>query len=830
MSHDDDDDDFVVPSGSRRSSYVPPTEPGEFVPSLPDVPEQDAPTSSTGPVPTIGAAGDDSIAQTPIFADSVEVPRVDSQPTGSIIIELPVEDLPVVENSLDQFGLPVVSDPIDIPPVVVSDPLPSAVAGTGSVFDDNRMFPPAMTTPEETVETFAEVVEEDPITEVFGSVHQDEPIHVVEPVSVEVPDEVAQTAEHDEPVVAAEPEGIATPAVAAVLPERQSLTPEQLAEVLGANGGMSSNDQMALLDSQIPLRESDAAAVAQFLGSFEGSDSPEAQAARSAARQRFGDVVPDLLPAVGTEFNDDTTPVTGIPIVEHVDHIEIVEIVEDEAGDVVGVAVTEIDEVVVDAVEQPVVSPREVPADDQAWSLTAPTEVVADDVESVGRRHWWSLLAVVSAIASIVLFAAGIAVAQAGAAPRIIFVLAGVLTAVPIIEFARRGSSQTGASWRASIENALGRVPGRVTSIILAILTVVALLAVLLGALDGLGHEIWASTAVGSVVSGIFAENSAAAALVALSLFGGTVIAALPHRLFRAKVLVLTGWTVVGTASVVAMGTTLLAMTPSDSLPGFDPSVTVGGIASASTLALVASVLFGFQEVSRIRESRTGILWLSIGLGLGTVVLAGTVTAALFASQGTHYFFGHNPVLHIIAPAAAVNIALGAGALVPAVLLVSTLVARFIGGVTTRDDREDPNVVLRWLLVLVPLGIGAVAYLGLTDVVVNNLPSLTAIATPIAAVLGVLAARGIVGRDVRSRAAKRGLLATVLVTSALGLGFASSDGALFEWVGFINATLRPLGYGLLYIDSAAPLATAFLSLVVSLAIVILSTRRAARNA
>ncbi|MFM2412724.1 MAG: hypothetical protein RLZZ587_1057, partial [Actinomycetota bacterium] len=92
MSNDDNDDDYVVPSGSRRSSFVPPAESGEYIPALPDVPEQDAPTSSTGQVPTIGAAGDEPIAQTPAFAESVEIPVVEPESFGSIVIEVPAEE------------------------------------------------------------------------------------------------------------------------------------------------------------------------------------------------------------------------------------------------------------------------------------------------------------------------------------------------------------------------------------------------------------------------------------------------------------------------------------------------------------------------------------------------------------------------------------------------------------------------------------------------------------------------------------------------------------------------------------------------------------------
>ena len=157
-----------------------------------------------------------------------------------------------------------------------------------------------------------------------------------------------------------------------------------------------------------------------------------------------------------------------------------------------------------------------------------------------------------------------------------------------------------------------------------------------------------------------------------------------------------------------------------------------------------------------------------------------------------------------------------------------SVIFRAISGLTTRDDREDPNRVLAWLLVLAPIGLTAAAVLGFGSIVSDNLPSVAVFAVPIAAIAGVAAARGCTTRELTSRAARRGLVAIALVTTAVGLGFAKSGGSAFEWVGYINTTLRPLGYGLLYVGSVAPIATAVLSFLLSVAIVLPSTRRSAR--
>ncbi|MEY4477072.1 MAG: hypothetical protein RJA31_576 [Actinomycetota bacterium] len=824
MSFDDDDDDAVVPSGSRRSSYVPPSEQGDFVPSLPPVDEAEAPTSSTGQIPTIGAAGDEQVAQTPVFAESVEVPRVDeerTQPTGSIIIEIPVEEEPIAveqADSRDQFGLPLVGEPIDIPQVVVTDPLPEAVpgTGTGTVFDDNRLFPPAVGS------GIADEVVEDPIIEEFGAVRP-------EPVVAESVEPVEPAVELVEPPV----EHAEVPVSAPELPERRSLTPEQLASMLGANGGMSSNDQMALLDSQIPLRETDSVAVSAFVLAVESAGLANAHDLMVNARDRFGDLTPELFGAIRSsetvsEFTDDSTPITGIPLVEHV---EIIDVVEDDEGEVVAVGITEIDSVVVvepaDAVHgEPVVS-APIHNDDQEWSLASPTDVVDSTPTKVERRSWWSVVATVATVFSTLVLAAGLGFAELASTPSIVIIFAGIAVALPIVGLARRTGSRTGASLRGVLEELFGRVSGRVTSVVIGILVLAGLIVTLVPVLAGLGTQLEEST-VGSVVTGVVPAGSTGLALVALTVFGGAIVAALPHRLYRAKVLVLTGWTALGTSSVVAMGSALLLLSSGPSATKLAVDVTVAGLASSVALLALFTGHAGFSEVSRVREKHTGVLWISIGMGFGLVTLTGTVVAALLAADGAHYFFALNPVLHIIAPSPLLNVALGALALVPALILVSALVFRAIGTLTTRDDRENPNVLVSWILVLVPAALATLAVLGMSGLLSEYLPSLAVLATPLAAVVGVFAARGCTTRELTSRVARRWLVVVVIVTTALGLGFAKSGGAAFEWVGYINSTLRPLGYGLLYVGSVAPLATAVLSFLISLAIVLPSTRRSAR--
>ncbi len=793
MSYDEDDDDAVVPTGTRRSSYVPPTDGEDYTPSLPPVVEPEVPTASTGPVPTIAPANDDAVAQTPVFADSVEIPAAATDVVPPVIIEVPAPVDNTEPPARDQFGLPIVDEPIDIPQVVVTDPLPDAVSGTGTdtVFDDNRLFPPIVTAEETAIPAAA----------------------ADSAVSESIPPMPAPLA----------------------VPDRQSLTPAELADVLGANGGMSSNDQMALLDAQIPLREADTSAIHAFMADLSATDAENRDDLIGLAESRFADLAPELFAGahskqtVVEEFTDDSTPVTGIPVVTHT---EIVDIVEDVSGDVVAVSVTEIDEVVVSTetpsgtVDTPRVAPRE---GEQGWHLATPAEVVSTESPRVERRRWWAVLAGVAALASTFVLSVGATAAQTGRAPAIVFVAAGLAVAVVFVELARRGLARTGASWRSTVEETVGVVGGRVAAFVVAATLLVSLVAVMSAALAGLGAQV-ESSALGQSLVGVIPEGAFGSLLVAGTLFVGAIVAALPHRWFRAKVLVLTGWVAMGTAAVASMGGALLAIAPAATPTTFKGDLNAAGAMTAVAVVVGLASVIAFHAVSRVRDDRRGILWLSIGLGLGSLVLIGTVVSALIAADGDHYFFGNNPVVHIIAPSALLNIGLGAAAVAPALFFIATLGFRFLASTFTRDDRDNPPALAAWFLVLVPVAWGALAFVGTSSAILEQVPSFSVLAIPVAAIVGILAARGALWPAVPSRALRGWYLTVALLVTALGYGYASSDTAAFSWLGFANAILAQAGLGILYIDALVVPAALVAAFVLALIGGLPARRRATRVA
>ncbi len=114
--------------------------------------------------------------------------------------------------------------------------------------------------------------------------------------------------------------------------------------------------------------------------------------------------------------------------------------------------------------------------------------------------------------------------------------------------------------------------------------------------------------------------------------------------------------------------------------------------------------------------------------------------------------------------------------------------------------------------------------------VVESLPSVTAVVTLASPLFGILAAQSVLGHVEPSKSVRRVLVTVAVLTATLGLGFSSSDGVLFTWIGFINNALNPLGLGLLYVNAIAPLGTALVAFLVAVVVLSIGARRSSRVA
>lgn len=763
---DDDDDEVAVPSGSRRSSFVPPAVETDEVPGLPPATDFDAKPGST-------------------LADADDLHVREPEPVAAL-------DEPSEAESEMILAEP---EPIDIPHIVVTDPLPEALPGTGSILDDNRFFPQVVTGIDPMTEAelpFFEPTVDVDVTAPDDSELEPEPqpepepapeIHAASATEIEPETSVVPDASED----AVNVELAETPADLPEIPVRVSLTADAISELISSQSSMSSNDIMAMLDDQIPLRETDILEITEYVSTLDEIVHPQRDARYVEAARMFGDLAPELFTHIVIEPE---SPVFDAETESHVDaYVE-----------------------------------HEIAETNQKWSLPAPTDVVFGSAIGVERRGWWTVAAYGAIVSAALVAGYALLAAHSDTTPNVWAVLLGLLIPVALLEPARRFHVNRGRTWRAALEDVFGVVPGRIAAGGFAVLVLVAAVSVTINATAGVGPQIEQSDAGGQLVATLFTAGTVGPIVSALVLVAGAVIAALPHRWYRAKILVLVGLVLVASGSAAVMGATLISLSSDGSGTDINTVLTQVGIIAGMALIVIPASIDGFQSVSRVREVPAGTVWLYAGLGIGVAVIATVVSLSIVAQSNDDFFFAQNPLLLVETGSSTLNFLLGAAIALPALLLVSALAFRAIGSITHTDDRDDPLPSVRWALVAAPVAVGAVAYLGYVQAVIAVLPSVSTLAIPVAAVLGVLAARGTVNRPFRSASTQRVLSVVAGVAAIGGLGFAADNAVSASWVGFINSALQSAGGGLMHIDAVAPLATAALAYVVGIVVVLNATR------
>lgn len=707
----DDNDDAVVPSGSRRSSYVPPSE---------------------------EASG----------------------------------------------------DAIDIPRLVVSGDIPEARASTESVPDLQR----------------------------------------------NVNDDV-ETGEIAIPVPVEAVEGEAAPALS--LPPRQSLTPEELTHALDPAAGLSSSEQMALLDSQIALREADADAASGFLEAARAAGTPEAVALFEEAKAMFADVAPELMavritPAVAVEpvvdpipSVDEVTESVSEPSSDDADLEPEVAAVESFEGD----SMTEAAHA--DPLESIVDADGPVGTVSQSWSLDAPASLPIDDNPAVTRLHLTTVAAAVAlALTSLVL------TFSAGLEPQSLIGvgLAAVLITVGLVFGARHLNAHTGSTLRATVESMVGRPVGRVLLLI-----------------AGLGGVSALSSAVASFMQGV-ADNDATAGFVSrLTDIAGPVptlatvavlalavgLSLLPLRAFRAVLLLGIGFTVIGTGAVVGMSGFLVAASETWELPTIESAFASAGFVMTLTIVIMGIGITAVHSLTREHDGVRNGTWLAVGAGLGFLAAAGTIVLALISSESDHYFFANNSLVHVVSSSAPLAVLLGGIVSGVALVVTAALVVRGALMFTVNDDRDEPSVWWKLVAVVAVAAIGAMLFVSvdetgavswMPEAALSIAPTAHVAAIGLSVVLGLALAHSM-RFEYRSTRARRVVLALIaLALAAAALGYVSGSGLAWGWAGFINEPLTTLGFGLLYIDAVVPVVTMLSVAFVSLAAMIQREPRAIDSA
>lgn len=619
------------------------------------------------------------------------------------------------------------------------------------------------------------------------------------------------------PVLIEEPAAPVAPALA--IPTRQSLTPEELSRALDPAAGLSSSEQMALLDSQIALREADANAASRFLDEAREAGTPDAAAMFDVAKTLFADVAPELVSVR-------ITPAPPVP--EVTEDVSIADVSIDDTTDAAAVdAATEAGGL--EFIESLVNSDNAEGSTAQEWSLDVPATSSSHSASAVKRLHLTTAAAVIalSLTALVLTFSAGLE-------PSSFIGIAGVslIIAIGFVFGARSFTARTGSTLRDVIESLTGRTVGRITLVVAALGGLSALSTSLAGFMQGVAeNEVTAGfvSRLGDIVGPV--PPIATAVLFGLAV----ALSTLPLRALRAFLLTGIGFTVIAAGSVVGMSGFLVAASEKWEIPEITSIVSSGGLVTA--LAFVIGGI-GFASIHSLTREHEGIrngVWLGVGAGIGFLAAAATIALALISPESEHYFFANNSLVHVVSSSATLAVLLGA--LVSGVALVTTvtLVVRGALMFSVNDDRSEPSVW--WKLSAVGLvgSVVAMLFVGVDDsgaVVVmpdwveSIAPNVQLSSIGLAIVLGLAFARSLRPTYRPTRARRVILAVVVLVMAALALGFSAGTGVIWRWVGFINGPLTDLGYGLLYVDLVVPLLVAVATALVSLLVMIQRAPRA----
>ena len=590
------------------------------------------------------------------------------------------------------------------------------------------------------------------------------------------------------------------------LPVRQSLTPAELTKALDPDSGLSSSEQMTLLDSQIALRASDAKVASEFLELARADGTPEAVALFETVKAVFSDVAPELAgvritaaePVVEAALSE-PSPVDDLQamVLDDSDNASDVEVIDEPVG--------------------------------QSWVLDSPAPVAAGAASPASRSH----LTTVAAFSAIALTVVMLAF-SGGLDPEALIAIAlgGVVAASGFVLWARSRMAREGSTFREVIESLTGRSVGRLLLFVAALGGISALSTSIAAFMQGIADNEVTAGFVSRLVETVGPFPQFATVVL---LYFGVVLGLLPLRALRAVVLTAIGFTVIGAGSVLGMSGFLVSASETWTIPGVESIVASAGFVIPLTLVVGG---LGFAAIHTLSREHAGIrnwIWLTVGAGLGFLVAAATIVLALVSPESSHYFFANNSLVHVVSGSAVLAVVLGAVVSGAALLVTSTLVIRGALMFTVNNDRDEPSVWWKIAAVVLVGAVGAMMYVGIDEsgAVAGNpewsasiAPSGTVAAIVLSVVLGLALAHSVRStyRSTRARRAIIGLIALVLV--AVALGYSSGTGVVWSWLGFINSPLTGVGYGVLYIDAVVPLVVLVATALVSLLAMIQRRERA----
>ncbi|MEY4898972.1 MAG: hypothetical protein RL294_783, partial [Actinomycetota bacterium] len=408
--------------------------------------------------------------------------------------------------------------------------------------------------------------------------------------------------------------------------------------------------------------------------------------------------------------------------------------------------------------------------------------------------------------------------------------IVALLAALPLVVLARSTSIRYALSTRAAIQRVAGVVGGTLLWTIGSLVALVGLLTVLLATLQGVGLQLSSIPGVTSTLVQFAPNAHASVIVVALLVFVGFFIASLSRRAYRALILALAGFTLVGPAVVILTGLSVIATINTGEMFTPENIVLATGIIPVSVI-LFAGVESGAATAVRRDETAVVGVWLYIGLAAGLGFAAWVLIAGMSPDALGTVFIGSNPALHVVAASAELAFISGMIAFAVPLILLAALIGRSLMMVTVREDREASAVLIRVIIIAVPLVLLGLDLTGIAGDITTVLPGIPFVSIPLMVIVGLMAGASIASRRELGGVAR--VINTVLSTLVMVVGLAltswSVPGLANTYDSFIAPFATTLGLSGT-VSIVVPTAVLVSSFVLSLIVSAPSAVRPNRNA
>lgn len=590
-----------------------------------------------------------------------------------------------------------------------------------------------------------------------------------------------------------------------VVPTRRSMTEEEIAGAFAEAQDMSSSEQIALLDSQMTLREDDLRTTRSFLATLRTANPRDAGPLLDEMKLRFADVDPEI-----AEFSLDETAIAAVAPLETVAPVETRDIAA---------------------------TTTKVPP---AAAGRMPAPVVAPEPPVNGRyRGWAALIALSTVIAAIVPLSSAVFTSFGAPAPELVDTLLGasgvlvllvaLVSAVPLIVLARSTAARNGLTWTSALGRVVGTASGVVQVSVVALFALAGLFSVLVSTTQGVGLQLASIPEVASMLTAVAPNGHLTVLVISAIIAAGFGLAAFPRRLFRATILTLTGFIAAGPAIVVLTNIAVVANLNSELQVTLENILLATGLIPIVVL-LCAAVETGAATVVRRDSGRLHGLWLYIGIVVGIGFAAWVLIAGMGNDSQGSVFVGSNPTLHLVAASTELAFIFGGVVFAVPVLFLAALVGRTLSMVTVRGDSDVPRVWVRLLVLAIPLTVLVLDALGVLADLGDVLPGAAFLSIPVMTFIGLMAGASIASRRGLATGAKvvNTVLASTLTLAGLTLTLWDVPGLESLYSGAIS----PIAVGVGLSGSTAfivPSAIVVLSFVSSLVVSAFGTRRPIRT-